>query len=225
MRAIFGDVDPAEIAPGAALSYRDASKQLNYAMGYGAGAKKVAQTLSLFGFPTSPDTAKGYLGELTRFYHVLFSWNDRTKAMAKRKGSVRTLGGHRRRLKGAFKDTANWKAVGYGERQAVNAIIQGTAADILRRTMVRADEAFPELKMLAQVHDEVIWEHPGLWLFDADPKMLPELQECMEQGHGFDLTVPLVFEPHVVESWADKSSAGLVDLSATDEEEEFDDVE
>jgi DNA polymerase-1 len=224
MRAIFGDVDPTTIAPGAALSYRDAAKQLNYAMGYGAGPKKIAQTLSLFGFPTTVEQAKGYLVELTKFYRVMFRWNENTKALAKRKGSVKTLGGHRRRLKGAFRDTANWKAVGYGERQAVNAIIQGTAADILRRTMVRADEAFPELKMLAQVHDEVIWEHPGLWLFDADPKMLPELQECMENGHGFDLKVPLVFEPIVTDSWAGKSGSSLVEVLA-DEEEEFEDAE
>lgn len=224
MRAIFGEVDPYEIAPGAALSYRDAAKQLNYAMGYGAGKKKVAQTLSLFGFPTTPEVAGEYLAELQRHYRVLFRWNEHQKQLAKRKGSVRTMGGRRRRLKGAFKDTANWKAVGYGERQAVNAIIQGTAADILRRTMVRADEAFPELKMLAQVHDEVIWEHPGLWLFDADPKMLPELQECMETGHGFDLKVPLVFEPVVTDSWAGKSGASLVDV-LLDESEEYDDAE
>ncbi len=220
MRAIFGDVDPQEIAPGAALSYRDAAKQLNYAMGYGAGKKKVAQTLSLFGFPTTPDQADGYLKVMRKHYRVLFSWTERKKELAKRKGSVRTLGGHRRRLKGAFKDTANWKAVGYGERQAVNAIVQGTAADILRRTMVRADEAFPELKMLAQVHDEVIWEYSDL----PTPERMRELQGVMETGHGFDLKVPLVFEPVVTDSWAGKSGASLVD-TLLDEEEEFEDAE
>jgi DNA polymerase I-like protein with 3'-5' exonuclease and polymerase domains len=201
---------------------RDIGKTLNYGMGYGAGPKKIAQTLSLLGYPTSPDTAKGYLAEMTRFYSGFFRWKTRTVEMAKRKGSVRTLGGHRRRLRAAFKDTANWKLVGYGERQAVNAIVQGTAADIIRRTMIRADEAFPELKMLAQVHDEVIWEHPGLWLFDADPKMLPELRDCMQGGHDFALRVPLVFEPAVVETWADKGGTSLVELFEEDDEEEYD---
>ena len=158
MRGIFGDVDPTVVAPGASISYRDAAKQLNYAMGYGAGKKKVAQTLSLFGFPTTPELAGEYLAELAGHYRKFFRWKKHVIETAKRKGSVRTLSGRRRRLKGQFRDTADWKAVSYGERQAVNAIIQGSAADIINRTMVRLDDAVG-LSLLAQVHDELVWEY------------------------------------------------------------------
>lgn len=219
MQGIFGDVDPYAIAAGASLGYRDAAKQINYAMGYGAGPKKVAQTLSLFGFPTTPDTAKGYLETAYKFYRGFFKWKETEIALAKRKGSVRTLGGHRRRLRSAFKDVSNWKLVGYGERQAINAIIQGTAADVIRRAMVIADELYPNLHMLAQVHDEVIFEYDVF----PSPYLLGELQRTFEVDHGFDLRVPLVFEPHVCATWADKGGQSEVDL--IEDEEEFDDVE
>jgi DNA polymerase I-like protein with 3'-5' exonuclease and polymerase domains len=209
--AIWGEsIDVQTIPSGAACSYRDAAKTLNYAMGYGAGARKVAQTLSLLGFPTSPEVAKGYLAEMQRFYHGLFRWKDQTIAKAKRKGNVATLGGRRRRLRGAFKDTANWKAVGYGERQAVNAIVQGTAADVIRRAMVRLAVEAPEYPMLAQVHDELLFAHHGTELVaETDLKVI---QHIAETGHGLDLKVPLVFEPSVARSWAEKGGKSMVDL-------------
>jgi len=221
---IFGDVDVRSIAPGAALSYRDAGKQLNYAMGYGAGPRKIAQTLSLFGFPTSKEVARGYLAEMERFYSGLFRWKQATIAQAKRKGNVATMGGRRRRLRGAFKDTANWKAVGYGERQAVNAKVQGTAADIIRRAMVTLAVEVPEAPMLAQIHDELVFEWMArdvmerLAFDDGRFTIARRIQDIGEMAHGFDLKVPLVFSPHVGKSWADKSSDSLVDLYMEDDD-------
>ncbi len=187
---------------------RDIGKTLNYAMGYGAGPKKVAQVLSLAGFPTTKDTAEGYLAELARFLRGYFRWKQEVMARAKKKGNVATIGGTRRRLRSAFKDTANWKLVGYGERQAVNAIIQGSAADILRRSMVLYDSLpwSQYLPMIAQVHDEVVFEVLPI----ADPleavtlplAWLAEVRRVFEKHHGFDLQVPLVFEPHRGDSWA-----------------------
>jgi len=213
--AIFGDVDVRAIAPGAAASYRDAAKNLNYAMGYGAGPRKIAQTLSLLGFPTTKDVAAGYLAEMERFYRVLFQYNQRVKDEARRKGSVRTLGGRRRRLRGQFRDTANWKAVGYGERQAVNAIIQGTAADIIRRAMIDLEE-WGQLPMLAQVHDELVFESYGM----PSQTTLDVVQTVGQTAHGLNLSVPLVFEPHVGKSWAAKSGPELSELLLADTEED-----
>ena len=205
--AIFGDVDVLEVPRGAACSYRDAAKTLNYAMGYGAGRRKVAQTLSLLGWPTSVDVAGGYLDEMERFYHTLFEWKGQLIAEAHNKGHVSTLGGRRRRLRLAFKDTANWKLVGYGERQAVNAVVQGTAADIIRRAMVQLDTAIPWVPMLAQVHDELVFEYdPDTFIAPVD---LGVIQSIGEKGHGFDLAVPLVFEPAVATSWADKGGSAV----------------
>jgi DNA polymerase I-like protein with 3'-5' exonuclease and polymerase domains len=194
---------------------RDIGKTLNYAMGYGAGPKKVAQVLSLAGYPTAKDVAQGYLAELARFLRGYFKWKQEVQAKAKRTGNVRTIGGGRRRLRAAFKDTANWKLVGYGERQAVNAIIQGSAADILRRAMVAWDEGWgEELPMVAQVHDEVVFEATTT---TAAP-LLSTVEHVFQKGHGFDLKVPLLFDPHIGDSWAAaKEGPDLAELFEEDE--------
>lgn len=194
---------------------RDIGKTLNYAMGYGAGPRKVAQVLSLQGYPTSKLDAKHYLIELADFYRTFFNWKTTTIRRAKDKGSVRTIGGHRRRLKGAFNDVANWRAQGYGERQAVNAIIQGSAADVLRHVMVRFARDVPQLRMLAQVHDELVFEWSGS---PPDDYLLGSVQNIAEDAHGFDLKVPLVFEPHVIKTWAEKSGPAIVELFEEDDD-------
>lgn len=187
--------------PAATEEQREIGKTLNFAQGYGAGSKKVAQVLSLAGYPTTKDTAAGYLAEMSRFYRGYFRWKQHIMEKAKRTGNVQTIGGGRRRLRASFKDVANWKLVSYGERQAVNAIIQGSAADIIRRAMVAWD-ALPLSKympMLAQVHDEVIFQHSAM---PPSATSLQILQSTFEEGHGFSLRVPLLFEPHAGSSWA-----------------------
>jgi DNA polymerase I-like protein with 3'-5' exonuclease and polymerase domains len=203
-QGIFGDgIDPDG-------DERGIGKTLNFAMGYGAGPKKVAQVLSLAGYPTTKEVAAGYLAEMSRFYRGFFRWKQEVMAKAKRKGNVRTIGGQRRRLRSAFKDTANWKMVGYGERQAVNAIIQGSAADIIRRVMVSLDAETPELRLLAQVHDELVFEvdEYGVWSHE----LAQRVKKVAEVGHGYDLRVPLLFDPHAAETWAAAKAGDELDL-------------
>jgi DNA polymerase-1 len=182
-------------------------KTLVLAMSYGAETEKIAETLTLAGYPTSEATAAGYIAETRRLYHVFYSWKNFVIADAKHKGYVKTIGGRMRRLTGSFGD-AKWKARSKGERQAVNSLIQGSAADILRRIMVNypyfVDNT--ELTLLAQVHDELIWElYWDIGKFpQQEQEMLSALRECGEEGHGFDLTVPLVFLPKLCTSWAEK---------------------
>jgi DNA polymerase-1 len=202
-QGIFGqDIDPDG-------DERGIGKTLNFAMGYGAGPKKVAQVLSLAGYPTTKEVAVGYLAEMSRHYRGFFAWKKHVMEKAKRTGNVATIGGNRRRLRSAFKDTANWKLVGYGERQAVNAIIQGSAADIIRRVMVAMDKQFPELELLAQVHDELVWL---VWRSLWNQEVADEMQRAAEKWHDFDLKVPLMFEPHAGDSWASAKSGAEFDL-------------
>ena len=208
-QGIFGmDIDPDG-------EERGIGKTLNFAMGYGAGPKKVAQVLSLAGYATTKDVAAGYLAEMAHFYRGFFRWKQGVMAQAKRKGNVRTIGGTRRRLRSAFKDTANWKLVGYGERQAVNAIIQGSAADIIRRSMVLWDKhsLAGMAPMLAQVHDEIVFEHYGV-----SGLLLESIQQVFEVGHGFDLRVPLLFVPHVGTSWAGAKEGADIPVDLMEDE-------
>jgi DNA polymerase I-like protein with 3'-5' exonuclease and polymerase domains len=196
---------------------RGIGKTLNFAMGYGAGPKKVAQVLSLAGYATTKDTAAGYLAEMAHFYRGYFRWKEEVARRAKRTGTVATIGGTRRRLRANFKDTANWKLVAYGERQAVNAVIQGSAADIIRRAMVLYD-ASPisiMMPMLAQVHDEIVFELLGAYDGYQGPTVADALamtKEMFETGHGFDLRVPLLFDPHYGDSWASAKAGADLEL-------------
>lgn len=178
--------------------YRTVSKGLVLGMSYGAMEKKVAQVLTSMGYPTTEEVAKGYLTELHKRYKVFFDWRLAVIESAKRRGYVQTIGGRHRRLRAQFKDRKNWKNVGYGERQAVNAVIQGSAGDIVRRVMMRGIWG-SAMNLLAQVHDELIWE----WLGKAPPAS-DELAWVRLQGetaHGFDLRVPMQFEPHFGHNW------------------------
>ena len=190
---------------------RHIAKVLVLAMGYGAGPAKLAQILTINGFQTDESTARGYLRELQALYRGFFDWREGVIAYAKTKGYVATLAGRHRRLGSALKGGAGWKQQGYGERQAVNAIVQGSAGDIVRKAMLNVSESHPELRLLAQVHDELVWE--------GRTSDLAGVQRVAQTGHGFDLTVPLVFEPLLCSSWADKGT-GIVLLE--DDEEEVD---
>jgi DNA polymerase I-like protein with 3'-5' exonuclease and polymerase domains len=187
---------------------RDIAKVVFLGDQYGMGKEKLAATLTMNGFPTMPDVAKGYQRELHSLYRVAELWKEAVRADVKRKGYVVTIGGRHRRLKAAFEDRRNWKNVGYGERQAVNAIIQGSAGDVVRRAMVVIVRDLSEwFRLLAQVHDELVFEHfartvmERLALDDGRHSPFNQLRDAAEMGHGYSLTVPLVFEPHFGTSW------------------------
>ena len=177
---------------------RDICKPLVLGMSYGAQEKTVGRVLTVNGYPTTPEVGAEYLMRLQMAYPTFFAWREDVIAEVHETGYVTTIGGRHRRLGASFIDRRNYRLVGYGERQAVNAKIQGSAADIVRRVMVGSTRAFPELDLLVQVHDELVWETdaPG-----PSPERLAQLADFCATGHGFDLRVPLVFEVHVGDSW------------------------
>jgi DNA polymerase I-like protein with 3'-5' exonuclease and polymerase domains len=208
---------------------RSLCKTLILALGYGAGAKKLALILTVNGHPTTAYEAEQYLRSLRSLYHEFFQWREDTILRAKRLGYVTTIDGHMRRLSASFKDKmrSGHKGKGYGERQAVNAIIQGSAGDVVRTLMcnwwVALDRRHSEhLTLLAQVHDELVWSYDGdlgvCWVC-REGETFPEnrghhtllglANAGRLAGTTFNLTVPLVFEPHAGESWL-TAKEGLV---------------
>lgn len=195
---------------------RDLSKTVFLGTGYDAGWQKLLMILALYGFPfkrmqdlldlppstTQRDLATDFLRGLERTYHVHYAWKDSVKKQAHRDGYVTTIDGHKRRLRHNL--GGNRKERGYGERQAVNAKIQGSAGDVVRRAMLAADEYFPQLRTLVQVHDEVLWDWYRSTPISEIRKLLPDLKATMENQHGFDISVPLVFEPAIANTWAGK---------------------
>jgi DNA polymerase I-like protein with 3'-5' exonuclease and polymerase domains len=194
---------------------RQLCKTLILALGYGAGAKKLAQILALNGFPTTIDDAQGYLEHLASIYSTFFQWKDAVIHMARGQGYVRTIGGRYRRLRYAFGD-ASWKIRSKGERQAVNSIIQGSAGDIMRRNMLDCRSYADTLTLINQVHDELVFEAPeGVW--NTDTELLRRLRKTCENP-GYELAVPLSFEPSWCSTWAEKG-VNVIELPENYEDE------
>lgn len=168
---------------------------------YGARGEKLANVLALAGMMGwSGAKADGLLKDLEHTLPRLFEWRNEVIAEGRHLGYVTTLAGRKRHLPDI--NSAVWKLMALSERQAVNSKVQGSAADIVRRAMLEARrQVDPEAaRIIMQVHDEVLWERGRAWT----PALLDVMQDVCENGHGFELSVPLVFEPIEAQSWADK---------------------
>lgn len=121
---------------------------------------------------------------------------ERTRAQAKEQGYVETLDGSRLYLPD-IKSSNGARRAG-AERAAINAPMQGTAADIIKRAMIAVDEwlrAKPRVRMIMQVHDELVFEVHKDEL-DAVSKKIHELME-----NSTTLAVPLLVEVGSGENW------------------------
>lgn len=182
---------------------RSVMKVVWLASQYGAQGETLARTMAVWGIRGyTARKADALLRDLTFAVPRLFEWRDEVIAEARALGYVTTLAGRRRNLPDL--DSAVWKAMAKAERQAVNTKVQGSAADIVERVMLAARQAVdPErARIILQVHDEILWERMAGW----EPGILDALRAICEDGHGFDLDVPLIFEAGVAESWADKGA-------------------
>jgi DNA polymerase-1 len=116
---------------------------------------------------------------------------------AKRHGYVETLSGRRRYLRDI--NSANATIRAGAERVAMNAPIQGTAADMIKLAMIRVDHALQEAglrtRMLLQVHDELLFELP--------PEEVPEAKALIEEAmkNALELTVPVEVETGTGQNW------------------------
>ena len=169
---------------------RRSAKTINYGIVYGIGAFGLAQRL---GIPQAQ--AKAYIESYFEQYPGIRDYMDKAKAEAREKGYVTTLYGRRCYIPEINVKLPSRRA--YAERAAINAPIQGTAADIMKRAMVRTwrdlKRKLPEVRMLLQVHDELVFEVPeragrrtrrrwssGRW--SARPRCRVPL--VVEVGHG-----------------------------------------
>ena len=124
------------------------------------------------------------------------------KQLAREKGFVETLFG--RRIYISNIKSSNAAIRGFAERQAINAPIQGSAADIIKRAMIKMPNMMNKLnlktKMLLQVHDELIFETPE----DEVTIAFEAIKSTMEKAHEpiISLDVPIIVEGGAANSWA-----------------------
>ena len=131
---------------------RRQAKAINFGVIYGISAFGLARNLRI-----PRDEAKGFIDRYFERFPGIRDYMDATKEFAKSKGYVQTLFGRKIHTP---EINAKGPRASFAYRAAINAPIQGTAADVIRRAMIRMDAAIADLpaKMLLQVHDELIFE-------------------------------------------------------------------
>ncbi len=175
---------------------RRRAKAINFGIVYG---------ISAFGLANQLGIGQGEAGEYIKTYFARFpgikAYMDSARAMVREKAYVTTIFGRKINI-----PDVNAKAVGqrqFAERAAINAPIQGAAADIIRRAMIRMPGALRDAnlsaKMLMQVHDELVFEAPQA---EADAT-IAVVRRVMERAAepAVALTVPLVVDARAAASW------------------------
>lgn len=177
---------------------RRRAKAINFGIIYGISAFGLANQLGI-----GREEAGAYIKKYFERFPGIRDYMEATKKTAREKGYVETLFG--RRCHVARIDSKNAAERAFAERQAINAPIQGSAADIIRRAMIRMDEALAlsglQTQMLLQVHDELIFEAP---MAEAE-RALPVIRAVMEKAcaPAISLSVPLVVDARAASNWDD----------------------
>ena len=176
------------------LEQRSKAKMVSYGLAYGMEAYGLAQRLSI---PTGE--AQQILDAYFEAFPAVRDYMDRTVAEARERGYTETLFGRRRQIPEL--SSSNFRIRQAGERQAMNAGIQGLAADIFKVALVRLDWALErgqlDSRVILQVHDEVLLEVPP-----AEHDRATEVTLEAMSG-AFDLRVPLAINLSYGASWAD----------------------
>jgi DNA polymerase-1 len=189
-RAIFG-FDPGEEVP---ARERAQAKTVNFGVIYGKTEFSLAKELQI---PRSE--ASRFIHGYFKLYEGVQKFMDETIERASKERSVKTLLGRRRELRDI--ESSNHNVRRQAERMARNTPIQGTAADLLKLAMIRADKFIEEqdlsAKMILTVHDELVFEAPE----NEVDKTVPVIREAMEGA--LKLKVPLVVDVGIGSNWAE----------------------
>lgn len=171
---------------------RAQAKTVNFGIVYGQGAFALAEQTGL-----SRSEAKKMIDTYYETYPKMKEWMGKQVKKAREKGFVETLLGRRRHLNDI--QSANFVVRSHAERNAVNAPIQGSAADIIKIAMIEIDKALSErnmqTKMLLQVHDELIFEAPISEVEEAVALIKQKMENAIKTQ------VPLLVEAGVGNNW------------------------
>ena len=184
------DVPLAEVT----AEQRRRAKAVNFGIVYGLSDFGLARDLGI-----GRKEAAGYIARYFERYHGVREFLDKTVADAHTNGFVTTLYGRRRDLPAIH--SRNFMQRSFAERMAMNTPIQGTAADLIKIAMIRADEALRKAKVksriLLQVHDELVLEVVA----DEIDAVSAILRTAM--SGAAELHVPLAVDVHTGKNWAE----------------------
>ncbi len=172
--------------------FRRHAKVINYGIMYGLSAFGLAQNLKI-----DRKEAQKYIDDYFIKYQGVKAWIDRTLAEARTTGYVSTLFGRIRQIPEL--NSSNWGLRGFGERTAVNAPIQGTAADLIKKAMVLMYREMRQQglrsRLIMQVHDELVFE-----VHEEELELMRRLVKDRMEGAA-ELSVPIRVDLAVGSSW------------------------
>ena len=169
---------------------RASAKAINFGIIYGQGPMGLSQALGI-----SMREAKEYIDNYFRNFRVVRQWIDDNIAAARKNGYVKTMLGHVRYLPEFNMGVGSM--VSFAQRAAINTIVQGGSADIIKKAMLSVFEAYrnSSVQMTMQVHDELIFEVPQ----DTLTQTAAHIKELMQQA--VTLRVPLVATAKAGTNW------------------------
>ncbi len=190
--ALVYDLPPERVSS----DQRRNAKTINFGLIYGMGAQKLARELKI---PVSE--AKAFIARYFERLSGLRAFYENVEIEAKRQGYVTTLGGRRRLVPDIH--SSNGQAYALARRQAINTVIQGSAADIIKLAMLAvahdAELQALDARLLLQVHDELLLEAP-MATAAAVGERVAALMGNVRPG-GQELSVPLVVDWGTGPNW------------------------
>jgi DNA polymerase-1 len=158
------------------------AKAINFGLIYGMSAHGLSRRVGV-----ERRVAQAYIDKYFQRYPQVKQYMDHTRAMAKQHGYVQTVFGRRLYLPDI--NSRNSQRQQYAERAAINAPMQGTAADIIKYAMIKIDQWIqndcPQINMVMQVHDELVFEVPEAQLDHAKG----QIKTLMENIQGLDVNL------------------------------------
>ena len=188
---VFG-VNPNDVT----ARQRDSAKMINFGIVYGITpfglSRRLGDEVSI---EEAAEIINGYKARFSRIDEFLQRCVDK----ARTHGYVETMRNRRRSIPQI--DASNPQQRALGERMAINSVVQGSAADLIKIAMIdlyrRLPDAFPKVRMLLQIHDELVFEAPA----EQDAKVQALVQLRMESAMA--LRVPLVVQTASSTNWID----------------------
>ena len=183
-------VSPEQVNP----EMRRLAKVINFGIIYGMSAFGLAKELGI-----EPGVAQAYIANYFQKYHGVRDYIDASLEAAREKGYVITLMNRRRYLPDI--KSANRSVRQFAERIAINAPIQGTAADLIKVAMIRIHRRLIQEKrkteLILQIHDELVFEVPEAEMEAVKGMVTEEMEGVMQ------LVIPLKIEIGVGKNWAE----------------------
>ncbi len=183
-------VEIADVQP----AMRDTAKMMNFGVIYGISAHGLAQRTGM-----ERRDAQAFIDAYFGRFARVAEWGEEIKEQTRQRGYAETLLGRRRYLPAI--NSSNFQARSAAERMALNMPVQGTAADVMKRAMLRIADGLTErelrARMLLQVHDELIFELPNA---EADD-LIALLEQVMPTA--INMVVPLSIDIKQGPNWRD----------------------